>query len=61
MLGATSLAQLPKAEDYSVFLGPTYGTVYRGVTQAPTVVPEPGALGLFGLAMAALGWARRRV
>jgi hypothetical protein len=48
----------PPGEDFSVFAGPVYGTVYRGVTLTP--VPEPASLVAFGIALLGLHVVRRR-
>jgi hypothetical protein len=49
---------LPTGEDYSVFAGPSLGTVYRGISMTPT--PEPGSLLVLGTALAGLAALRRR-
>jgi hypothetical protein len=58
-IGATSL---PGSEQFSVFAGPQYGAVYRGVA-FDTKIPEPVSIGLFAggmLGIAGLRRARRR-
>jgi hypothetical protein len=62
-LSFTTAAQAA-AEQFGVFEGPAYGTVYRGVSPAAVAVPEPSSLvsmltGLGG-GLAAWRWRRRK-